>query len=317
MTPDEFQTILAERQPGFSPGSIVGIGAGEFCHAFLVDDLDVYRVAQHGEAGRALQREACVLGRIAGSVELSIPVPIEVNVEARPAYVSHRLVEGDQLTRERYEALPSTRRREAATAVGTLLRQLHGIDRSIVEGCGLEVIDAATSRDRVASLAPTTLTQLGEPSRTFVAQVLEQPALTTPEPVLLHGDLSPEHVLADADGTVTGIIDFGDVAVGDPAWDFVYLYADYGIEFLEVAALAYAPASPANFAERLFNLYALDLIEWTLEALDEDDDDPVDTVRELDKLAAHHHDRLAELRDALRVEDHLDQAHRTKVDPTG
>ena len=301
MTPEEFQTMLAGRQPGFSPRSVVPIGVGEFCHAFLVDGLDVYRVARHEEAGRALQREACVLGRIAGSLELSIPDPIEVNVEAHPGYVSHRLVEGTEVTREGYERLTSMRRREAATAVGRFLRQLHGIDRSIVEVCRLEVIDAAILRDRVASLALTTLAQLGEPSRTFAAQVLAQSVLTPPEPVLLHGDLSPEHVLADADGTVTGVIDFGDIAVGDPAWDFVYLYADYGVEFLEIAVHAYKPASLPNFVDRLFRLYELDLVEWVLEAIDEDNDDATEALRALNELAAQHLDRLAELVDALRM----------------
>lgn len=300
MTPEELKAMLAARQPGLSPRSIVGIGAGEFCHAFLIDGVDVYRVARHDEAGRALQREACVLGLVAGSFDLSIPVPVEISVGGRPAYVSHRLIDGDELTRERYEALTSTRRRAAAAAVGTFLRQLHDVDRSIVQACGLEMIDAITARERAVALASGTLPELGQRSRTFVEHVLEQPLLAQPEPVLLHGDLSPEHVLVDAGNTVTGIIDFGDVAVGDPAWDFVYLYADYGIEFLESAVLAYAPTSLPSFVDRLFLLYELELIEWALETLDEEDD-ATEALGELDDLAAHHHDRLAELRYALRA----------------
>lgn len=41
------------------------------------------------------------------------------------------------------------------------------------------------------------------------------------EPVLIHGDLSPDHILFDREkGVVTGIIDFGDMHIGDPAYDF-------------------------------------------------------------------------------------------------
>ena len=40
------------------------------------------------------------------------------------------------------------------------------------------------------------------------------------ETVLIHGDFSSEHVLLDlAEKKVTGIIDFGDAAIGDPAYD--------------------------------------------------------------------------------------------------
>ena len=39
------------------------------------------------------------------------------------------------------------------------------------------------------------------------------------EPALLHGDLSRDHIMVDA-GTISGIIDFGDLMVGDPAFDW-------------------------------------------------------------------------------------------------
>ena len=39
-------------------------------------------------------------------------------------------------------------------------------------------------------------------------------------PVLCHGDIAPEHILVDeAGGRVLGLIDFGDLLVGDPAID--------------------------------------------------------------------------------------------------
>jgi aminoglycoside phosphotransferase (APT) family kinase protein len=34
---------------------------------------------------------------------------------------------------------------------------------------------------------------------------------------LVHRDLTPEHVLVDARGSVVGLIDFEDATVGDPA----------------------------------------------------------------------------------------------------
>lgn len=40
------------------------------------------------------------------------------------------------------------------------------------------------------------------------------------QPVLLHGDLNPEHVLLGSDGHLSGVIDFGDWRWGDPAFDW-------------------------------------------------------------------------------------------------
>jgi aminoglycoside 2''-phosphotransferase len=42
------------------------------------------------------------------------------------------------------------------------------------------------------------------------------------QPVLIHADLGLDHILVDEQrATITGVIDFGDAVVGDPALDFV------------------------------------------------------------------------------------------------
>jgi aminoglycoside 2''-phosphotransferase len=41
--------------------------------------------------------------------------------------------------------------------------------------------------------------------------------------VILHADLYEDHVLVTEDGLhLSGVLDFGDASIGDPAWDFVW-----------------------------------------------------------------------------------------------
>jgi aminoglycoside phosphotransferase (APT) family kinase protein len=55
------------------------------------------------------------------------------------------------------------------------------------------------------------------------------PPWAEPAPVLLHNDLGVEHVLVDpATRAVTGIIDWADAALGDPAYDHAKLLRDLG-----------------------------------------------------------------------------------------
>ena len=50
------------------------------------------------------------------------------------------------------------------------------------------------------------------------------------QPVFSHNDLGIEHVLVDPDtGAVTGIIDWTDAAIVDPAYDFGLIFRDLGI----------------------------------------------------------------------------------------
>ncbi|MBS1735439.1 MAG: aminoglycoside phosphotransferase family protein [Bacteroidetes bacterium] len=45
------------------------------------------------------------------------------------------------------------------------------------------------------------------------------------KPALLHNDFSFNHILCNrGTGKITGVIDFGDAAIGDAAFDYIYLY---------------------------------------------------------------------------------------------
>ncbi len=70
---------------------------------------------------------------------------------------------------------------------------------------------------------------------------MKEPA--PPEPTTLvfsHNDLGIEHVLVDPTSfDVTGIIDWGDAAIVDPAYDFGLIYRDLGPEALEAALGSY------------------------------------------------------------------------------
>ncbi|MFD4319144.1 aminoglycoside phosphotransferase family protein [Streptomyces sp. NPDC058548] len=58
-------------------------------------------------------------------------------------------------------------------------------------------------------------------------------------PVWVHGDLHPANVVV-SDGTLSGIVDFGDMFAGDPAWDLAAAWV----------------LLPAGTASRFFDVYA-------------------------------------------------------------
>jgi len=58
------------------------------------------------------------------------------------------------------------------------------------------------------------------------------------QPVVLHADLSGDHILVE-DDAVAAVLDFGDVNWGDPDYDFMYLFVDFGWEFVEDVARRY------------------------------------------------------------------------------
>jgi aminoglycoside phosphotransferase (APT) family kinase protein len=51
--------------------------------------------------------------------------------------------------------------------------------------------------------------------------------------VLIHADISGDHLLLDETGALSGVIDFADAVVGDPALDFAGVLNDLGWRDLE------------------------------------------------------------------------------------
>jgi aminoglycoside phosphotransferase (APT) family kinase protein len=68
---------------------------------------------------------------------------------------------------------------------------------------------------------------------------------------LVHNDLWPEHVLFNPhSGSVNGIIDWGDTAIGDPAVDFAGLYTWYGESWMKCVLEFYPGALDSEVISR-------------------------------------------------------------------
>jgi aminoglycoside phosphotransferase (APT) family kinase protein len=69
---------------------------------------------------------------------------------------------------------------------------------------------------------------------------------------VVHQDLSAEHVLIDASGTrLTGVIDWGDVAIADPTIDFVGWFAWGGASFVHAVLAHYRGPVDARVLDRV------------------------------------------------------------------
>ncbi|WP_018549424.1 aminoglycoside phosphotransferase family protein [Streptomyces sp. LaPpAH-108] len=185
----------------------------------LGDDLAVRMPWATESADALLRKEHTWLPGLAPHLPLPIPVPQRLGEPSerfpRPWLVT-TWVPGEPADRA-----PATRPAEAASILAAFLTALH---RPAPD-------DAPSGRDRGGRLADTaehfaralgSAADLGlVPDPDAVRAVWEDaaaaPAWTGPR-LWLHGDLHPANVLT-ADGTFCGIIDFGDLFAGDPAFD--------------------------------------------------------------------------------------------------
>ncbi len=72
------------------------------------------------------------------------------------------------------------------------------------------------------------------------------------EPVFRHCDLNGANILCDPSAKrITGIIDWGDASIGDPAYDFSGLLYEYGTKFLDALLSHYSLGNKSDFRKRI------------------------------------------------------------------
>ncbi|GAA5148342.1 macrolide 2'-phosphotransferase MphH [Nocardioides marinquilinus] len=207
------------------------------CRAVLVDGRWVDRTPRAADREPQLRREVALLPWL-GPL-LPLPVPDPVVVAESPLTVRHALLAGGPC--------PGTSSAHGA-AVGGFLRALHGLDPA--EAVRRGAPDASAShaarlavvgrmRVDVLPLLPPRLVAAG-------TALLERVSVPPSDPRLTHGDLGPSHLRVVGE-RVTGVIDWGDAAVGDPAIDLAWTAFGAGPAFREALLAAYAP-SPALLA---------------------------------------------------------------------
>jgi len=192
------------------------LGEGWDSTATLVEDRWVDRRPRRPEIEAQLLRETVVMPWLAPRLPLPVPVPFVLST--LPFVVRHELVPGAQLP-----ALNAVQGRQ----LGEFLRALHAVPVSEVARFGVAPRSLPVERFR-AEVLPLVPEGAG-----LLAALDNLPADT-----VVHGDIGPEHVLG-RDGVLTGVIDFGDLHVGDAAVDLAWVLHSTPMEFAEAVAESY------------------------------------------------------------------------------
>jgi aminoglycoside phosphotransferase (APT) family kinase protein len=221
--------LLKEQHPDLAELRLRRVAGGWDNAMWRLGDELAVRLPRTDRGPELLRKEYRWLPELARRLPLPVPSPQRIGEPAEQfphSWLVTTWVDGEPADRTPISD------QQSADTLAEFLRALH------VEAPE----DAPVSADR------------GVPLRTvgFDADVLDvalrkiwDEAVAAPEwtgpPVWLHSDLHPANVVV-ADGTLAGVIDFGDMAVGDPATDlaaaWVLLPDGAADRFFEVYAVA-------------------------------------------------------------------------------
>jgi 8-oxo-dGTP pyrophosphatase MutT (NUDIX family) len=216
--------------------------------ATLVEGRWVDRSPRRPEVEPSLLAEVELMPVVAARVPLEVPVPRLVSRD--PLRVRHVVVEGDPVDPGRLAGADGL-------VLGQFLRHLHAIPLEDLPAGSPGV--SADREDRAAQLCefertvlPLLPTDLHGAGRRLIRDLG-----VVGEQTLTHADLVPEHLLV-RDGRVTGVIDWGDARVTDPALDLAWLLHGTPAGFADALRTAYGVTSEQDRRSLLW--YAL--IPW-------------------------------------------------------
>ena len=192
---------------GRSPETILEIDDGYDFEVAIVDDDWVFRFPRRSGVEEALELEIAVLPALAPA--LPVDIPSFAYVSRKPLFVGYRLIRGRPLVDE------------DAEGVRSFLDALHAHDAS---GLPVERHDWVEAyREQCAEFERLVFPVIDIGRRAQAKRLFgDVETLVEFKPSLVHADLGPEHLLV-RDGRLAGVIDWGDMRLGDPALDYAWL----------------------------------------------------------------------------------------------
>lgn len=223
---DLARSVISEQFPRFANQSLVELGSGWDMIAFLVGGEYVFRLPRRQLGADLVAIEINVQPRLAPLLPLPIPNPEFVG---RPSdrypwlFAGYRMIPGKTACSRN---LSDSQRAALIPSLASFLSTLHSIPPAQVQQLGAPEdlygrLDMAKripkAIERLESLTKDGLIQDAAP----LLRLIHETGVPSPNHLktIVHGDLYVRHLVVGDDGQLTGIIDWGDVHLGDPAAD--------------------------------------------------------------------------------------------------
>ena len=269
---DFYQKLIAKCFPQLPITSIEYLAEGWDNRIYQINGDTLFRFPKWPEVERSLQMEIRLLPELKKRVSLQIPdfeYICQGASNVPDSFAGYRKIPGEQLTHERLEKADG---QKVSRELSNFISVMHIFPIGLAAELGVPHLSPSQWRDEETNLLDEIRQQvfplLKRAEQEWIDQIFSEYLGRDDNfsflPVLLHSDLNHEHILFDDEaGSITGIIDFADATVGDPAIDFAGLLYDYGLEFTQQVLTSYQPTkdptvlSRAAFYGKIFPLHEI------------------------------------------------------------
>ncbi len=201
---------------------------GQYSQVLIVNEDWIFRFPRYPEIGESFILEIQALEKIQPYLSLPIPNPVYQNIgldRAEEIFMGYEMIHGAPLWTSTLEQITDRSiRKHLARQLAKFLQELHHIPHETL-GLDFPLADQHETfvqmyKDTQNLLFPAMYPEARDRIAAHFEPVLSDLKFLEFTPCLRHGDFGPSNILYDPEqNTISGIIDFGFLAIGDPAVD--------------------------------------------------------------------------------------------------
>ena len=258
------------------------IAEGSSSNVVETDSGLVFRIAKTTASRDSYQWEAHLLPEIAGQIDFSLPDPrwhVSDASSGNPCMIGYRKLPGQPIVRRQLNLLDS---KVLHRDLCRFMCQLHACELTKATADIAPLYHA--ERESLIKIGDVVLPRLEralsscefEVARLWLESMLDDRRMQDFDRKLIHGDLFYGNVLVDTTTSqITGVIDFENASLGDPAQDIAVQYHlghEFGVKAMRSYLRATGEPETADFEYRVRQLRILREFSGMRHFLETDDD---------------------------------------------
>ena len=211
----------------------------------------IVRLPRRPSVQAHISAEVALLRELAPVLSLPVPQP-QLSPSGRAPAMRYRKLAGTSAD----EHLARPYRLALAARAGRFLNELHAFPAHRAVQLGIHAYDPLSwheqleifyARAREHAFPLLDAAEREQAARFIEPQLAHEPAFGF---TLTHGDLTPDHLLCDTTGAITGVIDWTDARIADPAVDLAWLIHGTDREFGQAVLHSYRADTCTRLLER-------------------------------------------------------------------
>ncbi|USK54249.1 aminoglycoside phosphotransferase family protein [Cytobacillus solani] len=267
---------------------IMPLGEGWMSRAYLINHEIVFRFPKEKDGAIDTEKEIKALPSLKKHISLKIPEFIYCGKQDNGyPFVGYRLLPGVPMDEQLFCSLPSETKDKIAHQIAEFMDQISSF--CVEQAKNLNIPETNFYQyylENFNEVKKKAFTKINQDMQTYIAfrfeTYLEDKNHFRYSPKLLHADLSMDHLLFDLKRQeITGIIDFGDMKIGDPDYEYLYLLEECGETFTKKVMELREEENVQHKDEKLSFFLTADNVALLLEGLNRNDREMFEEAVEL------------------------------------